>query len=125
MKPKNLFLADFETKFKPQFLQFFGQFSRYFVLHSFSYATFSSKLYLKLLSRHKIQQTFNFITSHLLVNSNICAIKPVKLILVRSQTRKTINFLILEQKLIKSKLSFSSLTSVFNQVSHFRFSVLH
>ena len=34
--------------------------------------------------------------------------------LVRSQTQKTIKFLIYEQKLIKFKLSFSSLTSVFH-----------
>ena len=40
---------------------------------------------------------------------------------MRSQTRKTINFLTLERKFIKFKLSFSSLTSVFHRVSHFRF----
>ena len=40
---------------------------------------------------------------------------------MRSQTRKTIKFLTLEQNLIKFKLSFSSLSSVFHQVSHFRF----
>ena len=62
---------------------------------------------MKLLSKLEIQQISNFNTSHLLVNSNIWAIKPIKLIpLVRSQTRKTIKFLTLEQKLINFKLSF-------------------
>ena len=85
--------------------------------------TFSSKLYLKILSRLKIHQTSNFLTSHLLVNSNIWAVEPIKKIaLVRSQTRKTIRFYTLEQKFIKFKLSFSSLTSVIHQVSHFCFS---
>ena len=78
------------------------------MLCSFSWAIFSSKLYLKLLSKLETQQTFNVITSHLPVNSNILALKPIKRIpLVRCQTLKTIEFLKLEPELIKFKLSFS------------------
>ena len=53
-----------------------------------------------LLSKLEIQKTSNFINSHLFVNSNIWAIKPIKLIpLVRFQTRKNIKFRTLEQNL--------------------------
>ena len=96
------------------------------MLPSFSCGIFSSELSLKLLSKLEIQQTSNLIISYLLVNSNIWATETKKLIpLMRSQNRKTINFITLKQNLINFRLSFSSFTSVFHQVSHFRFSVLH
>ena len=106
-------LTNFQTNFKPQFLQFFSQFSQYFVPHSISCAIFSSKLYSKLLSKLEIQKTSNFITSHLLVNSNIW--EKTHKINTTCAVSKLIKFLKLEQKLIKFTLSFSSLASVFHQ----------
>ena len=91
-------MHNFQTNFKPQFFQFYSNFSRYFVPRSFSCAIFSSNLYLKLRSKLELQQTSNFITSHLHISSNIWAIKPIKLMpLVRSQTRKTLKLLTLEK----------------------------
>ena len=113
------FLTNFQTNCKPQFLQFFSQFSRYFVPTFIFMRYFQFETLLETFLQAWNSTNFNFITSHLLVNSNIWAIKPIKLIpLVRSQTRKTIKFHTLEQKLIKFKLSFSSLTSVFHHSSH-------
>ena len=94
-----------------QFLQFFSPFSRYFVILSFSCAVFNLKLYLKLLSKLEIQIAFSFITSHLLVNSNRWALKPIELLpFMRPRTQKSFKFLTLEQKFIKNKLSVSSHT---------------
>ena len=116
MNSLNYFLINSQTNFEPQFLQFFCLFSRYFALHSFSCAIFSSKLYLKFLSKLEIQQASNFTISNLSVNSTFG--QKTLIPLVRSQTRKTNKFLTLEQNFINFMQSLSFLTSVFHQVSH-------